>query len=141
LFLVQASPFPWVEYEKTISALNKMNNVELISPIIDNEDLFKQISRCSYIITPYDKESYKMVGSSIFYYASDFLIPTISYDGLGFSNDIFEFKCGIIVKNMRTAFGADIFNQQTKKEFAQKLIIYNKFRNDQNLLFLKLSLD
>jgi len=138
LFIIQTSPFPWPGYEKTIKALNQFNNIELISPVINNEELFKQISRCSYMITPYNKESYTLVGSSIFYYASDFLIPTISYNDLGFSDDIFEYQCGILVENMSENFEVDLFNHETREKLVNKLIGYNGFRNSQNLLFLKL---
>jgi len=139
LFIIQTSPFPWPGYEKTIKALNQINNIELIPPIINNEELFKQISRCSYIVTPYDKESYTLVGSSIFYYASDFLIPTISYNNLGFSDDIFEHKCGVLVENISENFEVDLSDNEARKKLVNKLIDYNGFRNSQNSLFLKLS--
>lgn len=139
LFIIQTSPFPWPGYEKTIKALNRINNIELIPPIINNEELFKQISRCSYIITPYDRESYTLVGSSIFYYASDFLIPTISYYNLGFSDDIFEHECGVLVENISENFEVDLSNNESREKLVNKLIGYNSFRNSQNSLFLKLS--
>ena len=139
LFIIQTSPFPWPGYEKTIKALNQINNIELTPPIISNEELFKQISRCSYVIMPYDKESYTLVGSSIFYYASDFLIPTISYNNLGFSDDIFEHKSGILVENISENFEVDLTNNESREKLVKKLISYNDFRNSQNSLFLKLS--
>jgi len=139
LFLIQTSPFPWPEYEKTIADLSGKNNIELIAPIVNNEELFKQISRCSYIVTPYNKLSYNLVGSSIFYFAADFLIPTISYDNLGFSDDIIEFQCGVLVRNLSDEFAVDLSLHETRAKLVEKLIFYNNFRNTQNLSFLKFS--
>ena len=139
IFIIQTSPFPWPEYETTIKALKQISNAEMISPVINNSELFKQISRCSYVITPYDKDSYGLVGSSIFYYASDFLIPTISYNHLGFSDDIFQYQCGVLVENISESFEVNLFNHKTREELVNNLIRYNSFRNSQNLLFLKLS--
>jgi glycosyltransferase involved in cell wall biosynthesis len=139
LFLIQTSPFPWPGYEKTIADLNEKNNVEFIDSIINNEELFDQISRCIYVVTPYDKLSYNLVGSSIFYYACDFLIPTISYDYLGFSDDINEFQCGVLIRNLSDEIQVDLSLHETRAKLVEKLIIYNNFRNSQNLSFFKLS--
>jgi hypothetical protein len=79
------------------------------------------------------------VGSSIFYYAADFLIPTISYDNLGFSDDIIEFQCGVLVRNLSDEFAVDLSLQETRAKLVEKLIFYNDFRNNQNLSFLKFS--
>ena len=139
LFLIQTSPFPWPGYEKTIANLKEKNNVEFVDSIIDNVELFEQISRCTYVVTPYDKSSYNLVGSSIFYYACDFLIPTISYDDLGFSDDIYEFQCGVLIRNLSDKIEIDLSLHETRVKLVERLIIYNNFRNSQNLSFLKLS--
>jgi len=134
-FLVQKSPFIWPGYLDTIKVIKHLKNVELLAPILSNSDFFLQIQRCSYLVAPYDPDSYKLVGSSLFYYAADSLIPTITYTGVGFSQDITAFNCGIIVKN----FDANLnLGKITKKKLQNNLINYNIFRNKQNLLFFNI---
>jgi hypothetical protein len=134
-FIIQQSPFSWPGYSETIAKLKNLDNVELLPPIISNKEFFLQIERCSFIMAPYDPDSYKLVGSSLFYYAADLLIPTITYTGLGFSYDLSEYGCGIVVKNLDDSLNLAEVN---KRKFQIGLESYNNFRNIQNESFLSL---
>jgi hypothetical protein len=132
-FLIQQSPFIWPGYLETIAALKSFNNTELLAPVLTNKELFLQIERCSFLVAPYDASSYNLVGSSLFYYAADFLIPAITYAGVGFSHDISEFGCGLLLKNLEDHLN---LNEINKNKLQTGLVNYNIFRNKQNASFL-----
>jgi hypothetical protein len=76
-------------------------------------------------------------GSSLFYHASDLLIPSISYDDLPFSDEIKLFECGILLERQINLDEEDLSTANREKlEF--NLLRYNKFRNDQNIKFLRI---
>jgi hypothetical protein len=135
IFLVQQSPFCWPGYKETIQLLSSNPKIKLLPEFLSNSELFDQIASCAFIVTPYDSQSYHLVGSSLFYYAADLLVPTISYSNLGFSEDILKFSCGIIVPDLSK--GPE-FNRNDIGKFRKSLIDYNSFRNKQNSDFLKI---
>jgi len=133
-FIIQQSPFSWPGYSETITKLNNLENIELLPSFISSKEFFLQIERCSFIVAPYDSFSYNLVGSSLFYYAADLLIPTITYAGLGFSYDLSEYGCGIVVKNLDDSLNLAEVN---RKKLQNGLVNYNNFRNNQNEFFLR----
>ena len=137
-YLVQQSPFNWTGYETTLNRLKKMKTVKLLSGVLSNKDFFYSISQCSFIVAPYDGNSYGSGGSSIFYYAADFYIPTITYEDLPFSEDIIEFGCGIII-NKNLEIKNEIFSELSLQKLANGLEKYNEYRNVSNRSFLNLT--
>jgi hypothetical protein len=136
-FLVQQSPYSWLGYREVIDELKNIHNVELLPGILTNFDFFRYLSQCSFIVLPYDNESYLSGGSSLFYHASDLLIPSISYDDLPFSDEIKLFECGILLERQINLDEEDLSTANREKlEF--NLLRYNKFRNDQNIKFLRI---
>jgi len=136
-FLVQQSPFNWEGYPETIIDLKKIKNVELLPSVLSNQAFFAALSKCDFIVLPYDRKSYLSGGSSIFYYASDFLIPVITTSGLPFSEEIQMFECGILFEPGHNFEKLD-FEISKQKEYHKNLIKYNKFRNNLNVKFFNL---
>jgi len=132
-FLIQQSPFSWPGYLETIAVLKSFRNTELLASVLSHKEFFFQLERCSFIVAPYDPDSYQLVGSSLFYYAADLLIPTITYAGVGFSYDITEFDCGLVIKNLDENLNLGEIN---KSKLQAGLVNYNIFRNKQNMSFL-----
>jgi len=135
-FLIQQSPYHWPSYQDTLKMLGELENVVLLPEKLSNEDFFHYISLCDFNIAPYSRESYKWGGSSIFYYASDFLIPTLTYKHLPFSDEIIQFKCGLFLEDVRSGFKATIFENISRTELEKGLINYNESRNQANKKFL-----
>ena len=140
-FYIQQSPYHWPGYLDTLKELNKLENVSLLPEVLNNEDFFYYMSLCSFIIAPYDQQSYEWGGSSIFYYASDFLIPTLTYKHLPFSNEIDQFKCGIFLDDIQLQSDMKIFEHTSRAELTKGLLNYNEGRNKANDQFLGLTAD
>ena len=137
-FVVQQTPYPWNGYENVLNNLKLLENVTILPQIIEKTDFFKVIEDCSYIILPYESESYKLTGSSILFYASDMLIPTIATSGCGFSPDISFFKCGIVIDNFRVDIEKIVFNEEERRRLIEGIYDFNDDRNKNSTLFLKL---
>jgi len=137
-YLVQQSPFNWVGYETTLDRLKKIKTVKLLNCVLSNKDFFYSISQCRFIVAPYDGDSYSSGGSSIFYYAADFYVPTITYEDLPFSEDIIEFECGIII-NRNLDFDEKIFSELSLQKLTNGIVKYNEYRNVNNRSFLNLT--
>lgn len=140
-FLIQQSPYHWPGYQDTLKVLGELENVVLLPEKLSNKDFFHYISLCDFNIAPYNQESYIWGGSSIFYYASDFLIPTLTYKHLPFSNEIIQFKCGLFLEDFRSGLKATIFENISRTELEKGLINYNESRNKANKKFLALATD
>jgi len=137
-YLVQQSPFNWEGYETILDSLKQIKSVKLLNCVLSNKDFFYSISQCSFIVAPYDGNSYSSGGSSIFYYAADFYIPTITYEDLPFSEDIIEFECGIVI-NKNLDFDEKMFSKLSRQKLINGLVKYNEYRNVNNRSFLNLS--
>lgn len=137
-FLVQQSPFNWEGYTETIIELKRIRNVELLPGVLSNQAFFEAISKCNFIVMPYDQDSYLTGGSSIFYYASDLLIPVITVCGLPFSEEIQMFDCGILFEP-GSDFEITDFDILNQEKFHKNLINYNKYRKNLNIDFIKFS--
>jgi hypothetical protein len=138
-YLVQQSPFNWEGYKTTLDRLKKIKTVKLLFGVLSNKDFFYSISQCSFIVAPYDGYSYGSGGSSIFYYAADFYVPTITYEDLPFSEEIIEFECGIII-NKNLDFDEKMFSKLSRQKLTNGLVKYNEYRNVNNRLFLNLTI-
>jgi len=138
-YLVQQSPFDWEGYKTTLDRLKKIKTVKLLFDVLSNKDFFHSISQCSFIVAPYDGNSYGSGGSSIFYYAADFYVPTITYEDLPFSEEIIEFECGIII-NKNLDFDEKMFSKLSRQKLTNGLVKYNEYRNVNNRLFLNLTI-
>ena len=140
-FLIQQSPYHWPGYQDTLKVLGELENVVLLPERLSNEDFFYYMSLCNFSIAPYNQESYNWGGSSIFYYASDFLIPTLTYKHLPFSNEIIQFKCGLFLDDISSRFKTTIFEDISRTELERGLISYNESRNKANKQFLAPTID
>lgn len=140
-FLIQKSPYHWPGYQDTLKVLGELENVVLLPEKLSNEDFFYYLSMCNFSIAPYSKESYSWGGSSIFYYASDFLIPTLTYKHLPFSSEIIQFKCGLFLDDISSRFKTKIFKDISRAELERGLISYNQSRNKANEQFLAPAID
>jgi len=137
-FVVQQTPYPWNGYENVLNTLKSIENVTILPQIIEKVDFFKIIEDCSYIVLPYESESYKLTGSSILFYASDMLIPTIANSGCGFSRDLSFFKCGIVIDDFRVDIAKIVFNERERRQLIEGIYDFNEERNKNSNLFLKL---
>ncbi len=137
IFLVQQSPFNWEGYTETIISLKKIRNVELLPGVLSNQAFFEALSKCDFIVMPYHRDSYLTGGSSIFYYASDFLIPVITTLRLPFSDEIQMFDCGVLFESEHDLEEID-FEISKQEKFRKNLIKYNEYRNNLNIKFFNL---
>lgn len=135
-FLIQKSPYHWPGYQDTLKVLGELENVVLLPEKLSNEDFFYYLSLCNFSIAPYSKESYNWGGSSIFYYASDFLIPTLTYKHLPFSSEIIQFRCGLFLDDISSRLKTTIFKDISRAKLERGLISYNQSRNKANEQFL-----
>ena len=135
-FLVQMAPYPWSGYEETLEYLKTNKNVVLVPEVTSNKEFFELISSCTFIVLPYDSNSYNLTHSSIFFYACDLLVPSITYMNMGFTYDILEFSCGIALDmSIRNLDLKNVLNFD-RESLQIGIYNYNRARNDLNLSFL-----
>jgi len=134
-FFIQKSAYPWVEYHKTLSILEKefKNRCEFLPANIDLDKLLKILSTLDCLILPYDPESYKINASGILYHSADAGIPVVTFSGVGFEQEIKEYQVGIIVDDLALIENSIL---QALKISSTKFEIYNKSRNNANNSFL-----
>jgi hypothetical protein len=106
-------------------------NAELITEVLSNEEFFATLAKCKYLALPYDAKSYRWGGSSILYYASDLLIPVITYENLPISAEIAEFECGILVNSVKEI--PRKFNFLNHDDLVKGIRKFNGARNSYNL--------
>jgi hypothetical protein len=130
------APYPWSGYEQTLEDLKKNKNVVLVPEVTSNRQFFELISSCTFIVLPYDSNSYNLTHSSIFFYACDLLVPSITYINMGFTYDILEFSCGIALD--KSIEDSDLKNVLNFDRESLRIGIdnYNRTRNYLNRSFL-----
>ncbi len=134
-FFIQKSNYPWVEYHKTLTILEKefKNCCELLPANITLEKLLEILSTLDCLILPYDPEEYKINASGLLYHSADVSIPVVTFSGVGFEQEMKEFQVGIIIDDLAFIKNSIL---QALKISSTKFEIYNKSRNNANDDFL-----
>lgn len=92
--LVQESLFPWPSYRKTLEVLKRNTKVLLLPNELTEAELEGFIRKCTVIVLPYDKSSYRESASAILYHAAENEIPVICTRGTGFSEEVVKYGVG-----------------------------------------------
>lgn len=137
-YVIQLSADPWVGYEDTLKSILNMNvDTKLLNSRMTHDKLLYEISQVDLLIMPYSTEQYRRTGSGILYQGADFLVPSVTFKGLGFSWDIENFEIGATFENLNQ-LGSKI-NLDNVERWKQNCVLYNKFRNQAVNSLLSLS--
>ena len=127
-YVVQLASDPWIGYEQTLSKiLEEVSDVKFLDSRLTHEQLLSEISQVDLLIMPYSNIQYRYAGSGILYQAADFLVPSITFKGLGFSWDIESFKVGATVENFDQL--KSLINLTNLEVWKKNCTLYNKARN------------
>lgn len=137
-YVVQETPYPWPGYNDVLTLLKSMKHVKLLPQVIGRQSFFKAIFDCSYVVLPYDKTSYNLTGSSVFFYAADMLIPVIASTGCGFSSEVVDYQCGLLSSDQYNDVKKLSLNEITRLKLLNGIRNYNTDRNKFNKLFLQI---
>lgn len=134
-FIIQKSAYPWPEYHGTITEIQNFfgKQCELQSEILDLNELLAVISSVDCLILPYDASSYSLNASGLLYHASDYCIPVVTFSGVGFAQEIFDFDIGRVITGL-DAISTGLF--QALRIKSNNFRIYNRERNLANKYFL-----
>jgi glycosyltransferase involved in cell wall biosynthesis len=102
-------------------------------------EMVKALEVSSLICLPYDTNAFKFNASAMMYQASDFLVPTITFDGSAFADDVKTFGNGIAVKNRDEMIKVlNSLNTRELQLWIEGCKRYNKYRNSSNNVFLEI---
>ena len=101
--------------------------------------MVKALEASSLICLPYDVNAFKFNASAMMYQASDFLVPTITFEGSAFAYDVKTFGNGIAVKNRAEMIKVlNALNINEIQSWVDGCKRYNDYRNSTNKMFLEI---
>jgi len=102
-FVIQKAVYPWPEYIKTIHEIRSsyFSECELLDSFITTDKLMEIIASINCLVLPYDSNSYKINASGILYHGADLMVPSITFAGVGFEDEITEFGLGVIIDSIQ----------------------------------------
>jgi glycosyltransferase involved in cell wall biosynthesis len=107
---------------------------------ITSMEMVKALEASSLICLPYDISAFKFNASAMMYQASDFLVPTITFDGSAFAEDVKTFGNGIAVKNRSEMIKVlNALNTNEIQSWIDGCKRYNDYRNSTNNVFLEIN--
>jgi len=100
--IIQPAIFEWESYKNTINKISKLfpSNIFITESELDLKQLLHYVSISNLLVLPYDKFSYSINASGLLYHGSDFKVPVITLEGVGFEDEINEFKIGIVASDL-----------------------------------------
>jgi glycosyltransferase involved in cell wall biosynthesis len=100
--IIQPAIFEWKSYQYSLKKILEFPNsmVLLTEPELSLNQLLRYISQTNLLVLPYDRSSYSINASGIVYHGSDYHIPVITLEGVGFADEINEYGIGIVAKNI-----------------------------------------
>ena len=102
-------------------------------------EMMKALERSNIICLPYDINAFKFNASAMMYQASDFLVPTLTFDGSAFADDVKSFGNGIVVKNRAEMIKVlNTLNSDKIQLWIGGCKRYNEYRNQSNNVFLEI---
>ena len=138
-YVVQLSDNAWEDYEKTLNKIKETKaNIEFLDGTVSNEKLLQSIAMCDLLIMPYQSNQYKFAGSGILYQGADALVPTITFDNLGFSWDVKSFEIGATINKLDEL--PPLINSRNLVKWSANLIQYNEERLKASRKFLNLEI-
>ncbi len=127
-FVVQLTANPWVGYEQSLkNILQKASNTQLLNPRMTHDQLLYEIGQVDLLIMPYSTEQYSRAGSGILYQGADFLVPSITFKGLGFSWDIESFEIGATFESLQQL--ETMISFANIERWKENCALYNQARN------------
>ena len=138
-YIVQLSDNPWEDYEISLTKIKESKaKVEFLEGTVSNKKLQQSIGLCDLLILPYQSIQYKYAGSGILYQGADALVPTITFDNLGFSWDVRSFEIGATINKLDEL--PSLINSKNLIKWRTHLIKYNEERLKASKKFLNLEI-
>ncbi len=134
--IIQEAVFPWEQYHQTINDLesNFKSKVRMVSSELSLDELQDYIKECDVLILPYDAVSYAINASGLLYHGADYHVPILTFENVGFENEILENNIGYIFKDINEIpkLLLQIRNYPERLKFEQ----YNASRSKANMNIL-----
>lgn len=101
--IIQPAIFEWEDYQETINKLTELfpKRILITEPELSLKQLLEYVSISNLLVLPYDKSSYSINASGLLYHGSDYQVPVITLEGVGFEDEIKDFKIGILASNLQ----------------------------------------
>ena len=106
----------------------------MVSSELSLDELQDYIKECDVLILPYDAVSYAINASGLLYHGADYHVPILTFENVGFENEILENNIGYIFKDINEIpkLLLQIRNYPERLKFEQ----YNASRSKANMNIL-----